>query len=142
MTALERTSPSAGPALTITALIADLDHYKDSFGRRILTIWHNCEASVLNMPPTLLAYFGQRYQREVSTEDLFAYIAAIAAHQVNVLGRLIEIEPAQAELLERVCNGPTITIDELRAADAFEIPASSNRKSRRKSVPGQESFFD
>ncbi len=305
LTALARTSPSSGPAVTITGLIPDLDHYKGSFGGRAFPLWHDREATVPNIPPNLLAYLGQRYQRELSAEELFAYLAAIAAHPaftarfqadlvqpglripltadaasfaaavelgrtviwlhtfgerfvapkqgrpaspprlpantapripaagailqdaaampdsieydeanqrlkigsgyvervtpqmwnyevsgkhvlrqwfsyrkahrerpiigdrrppsklgeiqpsywlaeyttelinvLNVLGKLIELEPAQADLLERVCNGPTINIDELRGVDAFEIPASLNRKPRRKGVPEQESFFD
>jgi hypothetical protein len=32
LTVLERVSPSSGPALTLTSLIPDLDHYKGSFG--------------------------------------------------------------------------------------------------------------
>ncbi|MEP7340666.1 MAG: type ISP restriction/modification enzyme [Acidobacteriota bacterium] len=304
LTAFDAHSPTSGPALTFTGLIPDLHHYKGSFGGRVFPLWHDREARVPNIPPNLLAYLGQRYERQVSAEDLFAYIAAIAAHPaftarfqsdlvqpglripltadadtfaaaaelgraviwlhtfgerfvdpkqgrpatpprlpanaapripaagaipqdaaampdtieydetnqrlkigsgyvervtpqmwsyevsgkhvlrqwfsyrkanrerpiigdrrppsklgeiqpshwlaeyttelinvLNVLGKLIELEPAQADLLERVCSGPTITIDELRAVDAFDIPASLNRKSGRKGVPEQESFF-
>ena len=39
---------------------------------------------------------------------------------LNVLGRLVELEPAQAALLEKICSGPTITTEELRAANAYE----------------------
>ena len=35
---------------------------------------------------------------------------------LNVLGRLIALEPAQASLLARVCDGKFITVDDLRAA--------------------------
>jgi Type ISP C-terminal specificity domain/N-6 DNA Methylase len=37
---------------------------------------------------------------------------------LHVLGRLVELEPAQADLLEQVCSGQTISVDELRAAGA------------------------
>ena len=305
LTAITRSSPSAGPALTFTGLIPDYDHYKGSFGGRVFPLWHDREASVPNISPNLLAYLGQRYQREVSAEDLFAYIAAIAAHPaftecfqadliqpglripltadaetfadaaaigrtviwlhtfgerfadpkqarpaspprlsaeaapripaagaipqeatampdsleydeanqrlkigsgyvervtpemwdyevsgkhvlrqwfsyrkanrdrpiigdrrppsklgeiqpdhwlaeyttelinvLNVLGRLIEIEPTQADLLARVCTGQTISRDELSSASAFEIPTSLQRNSKRKTVEEQQSFLD
>jgi len=44
---------------------------------------------------------------------------------LNVLGWLVELEPVQAELLERICSGATFSANELRAAGAFEIPAQS-----------------
>jgi hypothetical protein len=60
---------------------------------------------------------------------------------LHVLGRLIELEPAQAGVLERVCSGPTISADELRAAGAFEVPASLSHRPGRKSVPEQPSLL-
>jgi hypothetical protein len=35
---------------------------------------------------------------------------------LNVLGRLVALEPTQADLLERICGGPTLTDEALRAA--------------------------
>lgn len=59
---------------------------------------------------------------------------------LNVLGRLVELEPAQAELLERVCAGKTITLEELTTAQAFEIPADFKKKTGRKTSAAQQSF--
>ena len=42
---------------------------------------------------------------------------------VHVLTRLVALEPAQADLLGRICNGPTLDADALRAAGAFDAPA-------------------
>ena len=48
---------------------------------------------------------------------------------LNVLGRLVALEPAQADLLERICAGPTVTAamldnESLSATDArVGIPA-------------------
>jgi Type ISP C-terminal specificity domain len=297
-------SPTNGPAITFTGLIPDLNYYNGR-GGRVLPLWHDREASAPNIPPNLLTYLAQRYQRAVSAEDLFAYLAAIAAHPaftsrfqadlvqpglripltaeadtfaaaiklgstviwlhtfgerfadakqgrplapprlpaevapripkngaipqdalampdsieydetnqrlmigkgyvervtahmwryevsgkqvlrqwfsyrkanrerpiigdrrppsklgeiqpdhwlpeyttelinvLNVLGRLIDLEPAQADLLERVCSGATIAYDELCAASAFEIPASFSRSTKRKVVDEQKRFFD
>lgn len=41
---------------------------------------------------------------------------------LNVLGWLVDLEPAQAQLLEKVCSGPTISSEELRGAGAVEVP--------------------
>jgi hypothetical protein len=49
---------------------------------------------------------------------------------LNVLGRLVELEPAQAALLEKICAGPTITTEELRAASVYERPATHSTSSR------------
>jgi hypothetical protein len=38
---------------------------------------------------------------------------------LNVLGRLIALEPKQADLLERICAGPLRHADELRDAGVF-----------------------
>jgi len=80
LTALARTSPSSGPALTITGLIPDLDHYKGSFGGRVFPLWQDRAAGEANLPPNLLAFLGKQYKTTVSAEDLMAYLAAVAAH--------------------------------------------------------------
>ena len=79
LTALTRTSPSAGPTLTFTSLIPDLDHYKGSFGGRAFPLWFDQKATIPNVPSQLLAHLSQKYSRQVSAEDLMAYIAAVAA---------------------------------------------------------------
>lgn len=80
LTALSRTSPSGGPALTITGLVPDLDHYKGSFGGRAFPLWRDAAATQPNFPPKLLVFLSQRYGHAVSPEDFIAYIAATAAH--------------------------------------------------------------
>jgi len=80
LTALERVSPSSGPAVTFTALIPDLDHYKGSFGGRVHPLWRNRAATQPNINPELLTYLAKIYGRRVKVEDLMAYIAAIMAH--------------------------------------------------------------
>jgi hypothetical protein len=79
LTALARTSPRTGPALTFTGLIPDLDHYKGR-GGRVFPLWRDRDAREPNIAPNLLPYLEQRYQSPVSAEDLVAYIAAVAAH--------------------------------------------------------------
>ena len=52
---------------------------------------------------------------------------------LNVLGRLIALEPAQADLLKRICDGPLRGAEELAAADAFVIPEAASSKPKGKS---------
>ena len=57
---------------------------------------------------------------------------------LNVLGCLVDLEPAQAALLEKICSGPTLTAEELRAAGAFELPAE---RKQRSSQPAHADLF-
>jgi hypothetical protein len=41
---------------------------------------------------------------------------------LNVLGRLVDLEPHQADLLTRICDGPLIGVDKLREAGVFASP--------------------
>ena len=54
---------------------------------------------------------------------------------LNVLGWLVELEPAQAALLEKICTGPTLAADALRDAGAFELPAEPKRTSKPATGP-------
>ncbi len=46
---------------------------------------------------------------------------------LNVLGLLVDLEPAQAKLLEKVCSSPTISSEELAGAGALEVRANPKR---------------
>ena len=80
LTALERVSPSSGPAISLTALIPDLDHYKGSFGGRVHPLWRDAAATEPNVRPALLAFLAEVFGREVGAEDVMAYLAALMAH--------------------------------------------------------------
>jgi len=80
VTAFTEESPTSGPALSFTALIPDLHHYKGSFGGRAFPLWSNHSATESNIKPNVLALLSARYGHKVTAEDLMAYIAAIAAH--------------------------------------------------------------
>jgi hypothetical protein len=79
-TAFSEESPTSGPALTFTALMPDLHHYKGSFGGRVFPLWRDRAATQPNLPPNLLGFLEKKYKTAVSAEDLMAYIAAVAAH--------------------------------------------------------------
>jgi hypothetical protein len=80
LTALARTSPTTGPAVTFTGLIPDLDHYKGSFGGRVFPLWRDRTATASNVSSGLLALLSQACGGAVGADDVMAYIAAIAAH--------------------------------------------------------------
>jgi hypothetical protein len=58
---------------------------------------------------------------------------------LNVLGWLVDLEPAQAGLLEKVCTGPTISSEELRAAGALQVPTQPRRGVPK---PARPELFD
>jgi hypothetical protein len=57
---------------------------------------------------------------------------------LHVLGHLIALEPAQADLLSRICGAPLRNIEELRAAGAFDLPevAVGSKGKRKKKETG------
>ena len=79
LTALSRTPPSSGPALTITGNIPDLDHYNGR-GGRVFPLWRDAAATEPNVRPAFLGFLSVKFARTVTAEDVVAYIAAIGAH--------------------------------------------------------------
>jgi hypothetical protein len=58
---------------------------------------------------------------------------------LNVLGLLVELEPAQAQLLDKICSGPLISEEELRDGGALGLPLPPRRrvtKASRASIIG------
>jgi len=79
ITAPTNHTPTAGPALTISAAIPDLDHYNGR-GGRVFPLWADASASNANLPPKLLPFLTERLGHVVSPEDFIAYIVGTAAH--------------------------------------------------------------
>lgn len=84
MTTLVRHAPTAGPAITFSGLIPDHDHYKGSFAGRVFPLWLDQAGTVPNVRPGVLAALAAAHGRPVEGADLFAWIAAIAAHPAYV----------------------------------------------------------
>jgi hypothetical protein len=57
---------------------------------------------------------------------------------LNVLALLVELEPAQKLLLEKICSGPLITEEELRAGGALQLPPKKKKASKKQ--PGPKLF--
>lgn len=80
LTAWARCSPKAGPAMTFTGLIPDLDHYKGSFGGRAFPLWMDNKEAISNIRLGVLTLLAERYKKAVMPEDVMAYLAAVASH--------------------------------------------------------------
>lgn len=79
MTAPSDRSPTAGPALTFSALVPDLHHYNGR-GGRVFPLWRDEGATGSNFKPDLLNFLAGHFKMAIPAPDLMAYIAAIAAH--------------------------------------------------------------
>ena len=80
MTALHRTAPTTGPAVTFSSAVPDLDHYKGSFGGRVFPLWSDRQEEMPNLKAGLLEEMASTLEVPVSGPDLMAYFAAVAAH--------------------------------------------------------------
>jgi hypothetical protein len=79
VTALERASPKNGPAISLTNLIPDLDHYNGR-GGRVYPLWSGAQATQSNVRADVLLALAKAHGAAVAAEDLVAYIAAVMAH--------------------------------------------------------------
>ena len=113
LTALSRTSPTSGPALTLAGLITDLDHYKGSFGGRVFPLWQGDKTRESNLRSGLLQFLKERYHQPVSPEDLLSYLAGVAAHSAFT-------ERFQADLVQPGLRIP-LTADSDLFREAVEL---------------------
>ena len=77
---------------------------------------------------------------KIQPESWLAEYTTELLNVLHVLGRLVELEKAQGQLLVKICSGPTITAEELRAAEALSVPADW-RKKLAADVPGSLGLF-
>lgn len=80
MTALQAHAPTAGPAVTFSALIPDLHHYKGPFGGRMFPLWADREHWTPNVKAGLLDEVTEAFEVAVGAPELMAYFAAVVAH--------------------------------------------------------------
>jgi hypothetical protein len=80
LTALDDPAPSSGPAVSISALIPDLNYYKGSAGGRVFPLWRDAAATIPNIKTALTAHLAAALGIAVSPEDMLAYIAGVMAH--------------------------------------------------------------
>ena len=48
---------------------------------------------------------------------------------LHILGRLVALEPQQADLLSRICGGLLMNADDLRSRGAFDASGIARRRS-------------
>lgn len=77
---LHSESGRSGPAVSFTALIPDMHHFKGTEGGRILPLYRDPQGRQANITPGLLEALASILGIPVAPEDLLAYIAGIAGH--------------------------------------------------------------
>jgi len=70
----------SGPALTATAHVPDLHHFRGSFGaREAIPLFRDAAARRPNILPGLMELLGQTYGRNVTPEEFLAYVYGVLA---------------------------------------------------------------
>lgn len=80
ITALSRSSPRNGPAVTITGLVPDHDHFKGSASGRVFALWEDAGGKSGNIVAGAMAALAKTYGAAPTPEDVFAYVAALLAN--------------------------------------------------------------
>ena len=103
-------------------------------GKQVLLQWFsyrkaNRERPIIGdrRPPSPLGDIQPDYWLAEYTTELI--------NLLNVLGRLVDVEPVQATLLEKICAGPTISAEELSTAGALAGPTEPKKKARKTQGP-------
>lgn len=74
---------------------------------------------------------------EVQADHWLAEYTTDLIDLLNVLGLLVDLEPQQEALLDRICTGPLLSITELHEAGALELPPR-----RKASGRGERTLLD
>jgi hypothetical protein len=77
---LHTESVRPGPAVSFTALLPDVHHFKGTEGGRVAPLYRHPHLPEPNVTPGLLQLLTKTHGVTVTAEDLFAYIAGIAGH--------------------------------------------------------------
>lgn len=92
-------------------------------GKQVLTHWFSYRGRDRSRP-----IIGDRRPPsplgEIQPDGWLAEYTTELLNVLNVLGRLVALEPKQADLLERVCAGPTISGEDLTAA-MLAVPSTT-----------------
>ena len=98
-----------GPALTSSALIPDLDHFRGSYGAKaVIPLYRTASASQANILPGLLELLGSAYLIAVSPEDFLAYVYGVLA------------QPAFTSLFSKELESRELRLPITRDAELFE----------------------
>lgn len=96
-------------------------------GKNVLRHWFSCREKnrakpiIANRrPPSKL--------NEIYPDHWLAEYTSDLIDLLNVLGLLVELEPQQADLLERICSGDLLSRETLEDAGALKLPPKRKRK--------------
>lgn len=108
-------------------------------GKQILLQWFSSRRRTRDRPmigdrrpPSPLATIQPSFWLAEYTTELL--------NLLNVLGWLVEVEPTQNALLESICSGPTISIDDLNLLGALALPAKAPKT--KKTADGHPGLFE
>lgn len=107
----------AGPAVTASAEVPDLHHFRGSFGGKdVLPLYRDAEAADPNVRPGLLDQLSAEYGVPVTPEALLAYVAGVLAH------------PAYTQTLEPELETPGPRVPLTRDSELFAGAAELGRR--------------
>lgn len=105
-----------GPALTASASIPDLDHFRGSYGAKaVLPLYRDPQAEHPNLLPGLLEWLAELYGHEVTPEDWVAYLYGVLA------------QPAYTERFAEELINREIRVPITKDADLFQQVAEIGR---------------
>jgi hypothetical protein len=101
-------------------------------GKQVLTQWFSYRKKDRSKPP-----MGDKRPpsklSEIQPDGWLAEYTSELLNVLHVLGRLVALEPKQADLLERICKGKRVDAKTVAAAVA-EQPAKVRRKAKEKTL--------
>ena len=111
----------------------------DVSGKQVLSQWFSYRKRNREKPP-----MGDKRPPselcKIQPESWLAEYTTELLNVLHVLGRLVELEKAQRELLAKICSGPTITAEELRSTETLAVPADWRKKLAAGAVWSTEPF--
>jgi hypothetical protein len=110
-------------------------------GKQVLTQWFSYRGRNRSRPligdrrpPSPLGEIQPRSWLPEYTSELL--------NVLNVLGRLVELEPRQADLLQRICDSPTLARETLAESTETAVAARSKRRSARRGSGRQDVLIE
>lgn len=117
LSTLLNTAIGFGPAATLSALIPDLHHFRGSFGGKdLFPLYRDREATAPNMNAGLLATLAEVYERDVTAEDLFCYLAGVLCNRTFVGSFWDELET------------PGVNVPITKSFDTFQTVVAIGRR--------------
>lgn len=109
-------------------------------GKQVLRQWFSYRKANRERP-----IIGDRRQPsklgEIQPDHWLAEYTTELINVLNVLGRLVDLEQPQADLLERICSARSISADELREAGALSVDADPAQGDGGTAPSGQTSLL-